>query len=263
MSYDLAVWVGQAPPDDATAAAEFEERFDVYEGSEDPLSPALVAFVAVLLERFPEGKDDGVWALEPVLDDEGGDFLCLTMVVNDQLDDVVSYAAQVGSEHGLVVYDPQQECLARGGTSDSESESWLDWELPEVSPADMPDRVDHAMAAEVLGINLPRAVELFAELDAGPHVELPFLITGLLMHDHHDMALPDSVWRSMLSVLRPWWATVPDLVQGREWLSTDGHRALLLRWPEQSTPDWEPICQWYLTSVANMLVWKLREVQRN
>ncbi|HSK32442.1 MAG TPA: hypothetical protein VK903_03080, partial [Propionicimonas sp.] len=251
MSYDLAVWVGERPRDDVAAAAEYEARFDASETSEQPPGPQIAAFVAALLERFPEGSDDGVWSVEPVLDEGAGDFLCLTMAVSEQLDDVVDHASHLAHEHGLVVYDPQRECLAVDRPADDEAESWWDWELPAVALAHVPDRIDHAMAVEVLEMSRRRLDTLIDTLGSGPQVEMPLLITILLMRDHEDMALPVSVWRSVLSLLGSWWAAGPDVVQGREWLSTDGGRALIFAWPEEPGPDWQPICGWYLTSITN------------
>lgn len=110
MSYDIAVWVGQRPQGDA-AAEEFEARADASEEDESPPGPLIKQYVSELLSRYPEDQDDGVWAMEPVLDDEGGDFLYLTLTVSDRLDDVVALAGDLAKRHGLVAYDPQTEQL--------------------------------------------------------------------------------------------------------------------------------------------------------
>jgi hypothetical protein len=111
MSYDLAVWVGKRPANDAAAAEEFDARIDASESNDDAPGPLIQAFVAELLERFPEGSDDGVWAVEPVLDDVGGDFQWLNMVVGEQLDELVEHAGELARVRGLVAYDPQRESL--------------------------------------------------------------------------------------------------------------------------------------------------------
>src|ERR1700753_3578905 len=130
MSYDLAIWVGEPPADDAAATREYDARADAAEANPRPTDDRYSGFVEALLERFPEDSDDGVWAVEPVLEDEAGDFLCLTMTVSDHLDDVVDHAAALAGGYGLVVYDPQRECLV-GDPSDDRAESWSDRVLPE------------------------------------------------------------------------------------------------------------------------------------
>ena len=110
MSYDVAVWVGQRPHGGA-AAEEFEARADASEEDESPPGSLIKQYVSELLSRYPEGEDDGVWAMEPVLDDEGGDFLYLTLTVGDRLNEVVALAGELAKRHGLVAYDPQIEQL--------------------------------------------------------------------------------------------------------------------------------------------------------
>jgi len=114
MSYDIAVWVGERPADDDAAAEEFEARADASEDDDLPPGPRIKAYVDALLQRFPEGSDEGVWAGEPLLDEAGGDFLYLTLIVGNRLDDVVRHAGELARRHGLVAYDPQLECVLEG-----------------------------------------------------------------------------------------------------------------------------------------------------
>ena len=114
VSYDVAVWVGERPANDDAAAEEFEARADASEDDETPPGRRIRAYVDALLERFPEGSDEGVWAVEPLLEEVGGDFLYLNLIVADDLDDVVGHAGELAQRHGLVAYDPQRECLLDG-----------------------------------------------------------------------------------------------------------------------------------------------------
>ncbi|WP_369524674.1 hypothetical protein [Streptomyces agglomeratus] len=61
MSYDLAVWVGERPADDAAAALCFTDLYDRYIDTEEPAVPPverIAAFVAALLERWPDLTED-------------------------------------------------------------------------------------------------------------------------------------------------------------------------------------------------------------
>jgi hypothetical protein len=114
MSYDVAVWVGERPATHAAAAEEFDARADASEGDDQPPGRRIRAYADALVARFPEGSDAGVWAVEPVLDVAGGDFLSLNLIPGDGLDDVVGHAGELAQRHGLVAYDPQRECLLEG-----------------------------------------------------------------------------------------------------------------------------------------------------
>lgn len=111
MSHDVAVWVGPRPADDAAAGDEFDARFDRSEVDDSPPGPAIRAFVHALTQEYPEGRMDGVWATEPLLDESGGDFLYLNLTRSRHLEAVLDLVSRVAKEQGLVAYDPQMEAL--------------------------------------------------------------------------------------------------------------------------------------------------------
>lgn len=258
MSYDLAVWVGQRPDSDEAAADEYERRADASEADESAPGAAVTAFVAGLLERWPEGRDDDVWAMEPVLEDQGGDFLCLTMTVSDHLDDIVERAAELAETHGLVLYDPQRECLVEHTSVGSTDEPIR---RPRVSMAHDPFDLDRATAADVLGIDGARLDRLIREVAAGPRLDIPRLITLLLVHDHEDLSLPPEMWRRLVPALERWWSDRPDVNDGCDWLSTNGQEWLILSEPDEPGPGWRGICSWDVTSCAAMLLWTIGRAQ--
>jgi hypothetical protein len=62
MSYDLTVWEGDRPANDVAAAAELELLDGRYVESNEPVEPTprIVAYVAALLDRYPDiGTDAG------------------------------------------------------------------------------------------------------------------------------------------------------------------------------------------------------------
>jgi len=73
MSYDLAVWEGDRPADDVSAASEVERLYDRYIASEDRAEPTarIAAYVAALLERYPdigtEAGADSPWSTGPLM----------------------------------------------------------------------------------------------------------------------------------------------------------------------------------------------------
>jgi len=56
MSYDLAVWEGDRPADDAAARQEYLHLYDRYIDSRDlqPPTPRIAAYVRALLDRYPD-----------------------------------------------------------------------------------------------------------------------------------------------------------------------------------------------------------------
>lgn len=111
MSHDLAVWVGNRPASNASAAQEFEARIEESERDNRAPGPAIRAFVSALTQEYPEGRADGVWAVEPLLEDDGGDFLYLNMTRSTHLEAILALASRLAKQHGLVAYDPQVEEL--------------------------------------------------------------------------------------------------------------------------------------------------------
>ena len=236
MSYDLAVWIGDFPPDRAAAASEYDARLRT--AGTQPPSPQIRAFVVALLERFPEGLDDGVWAAEPVLDDASGDFLCLTMTLSDDLDDVVDLVGDLAHERGLVAYDPQVERVLVGGWEQAQPDPWS--LLTKHSAADLPEHVDLAAAESFLEVDQERLEELRTFLAPSQDLDIPLLMALILLEGHdEESGLDKDGWRSLLGLLRDWWVSEPDLVHGQDFLSTDGHTSRLTAGLDE-TPGWKP-----------------------
>ena len=112
MSYDLAIWEGDRPADNAAAGQEYRRLYDRYIGSRNlqPPAPRIAAYVRTLLDRYPEDDtpegDDSPWAGGPLIRCASGPFLYFGMVYS-QCGDASAWAAQIAQEHGLVCYDPQ------------------------------------------------------------------------------------------------------------------------------------------------------------
>lgn len=113
MSYDLAIWEGDQPADDAAAYEEYVQLRDRYIDSEPrPPSPRIEAYVRALLDRYPDiGSDEdeeeqSPWADGPLMGDASGPFLYLPLVYS-QCDEASAWVAQLAQDRGLVCYDPQ------------------------------------------------------------------------------------------------------------------------------------------------------------
>ncbi|MFC8361226.1 hypothetical protein ACFUIY_15300 [Streptomyces griseorubiginosus] len=112
MSYDLAVWDGKRPRD-AEAGEVFDGLFEHYLGSEDVLvepSPRIAAYIAALVERYPDDVPGSPWVSPPVMDEAAGPIVYLLMSYS-RAEEVSECAAVLAREHGLVCYDPQGETL--------------------------------------------------------------------------------------------------------------------------------------------------------
>ena len=112
MSYDIAVWEGSFPRDDAAAATEFERRYALADRRETP-SPAIRGFVDALRRRHPdltELDDDSVdaspWADGPLLGNASGAFIYLSLVPSSA-DETVPFIVEAAQAEGLIAFDPQ------------------------------------------------------------------------------------------------------------------------------------------------------------
>lgn len=115
MSYDLAVWEGDRPADDASAGEEFLRLYERYMRSRAPQSPTprITAYVHALLDRYPDievDEESSPWADSPLIGDASGPLLYLPMVWS-RCEEVAPWAAQLAQKHGLVCYDPQARRL--------------------------------------------------------------------------------------------------------------------------------------------------------
>ncbi|GAA1393114.1 hypothetical protein GCM10009639_25730 [Kitasatospora putterlickiae] len=117
MSFDLAVWEGERPADDAAAALCFDELYERYidaDGPEVPPTERIAAYVAALLERWPdltEDEDDtSPWSTGPLIGEASGPVIHFAMRWS-MAQEAAVYAAGVASSMGLNCYDPQSQCL--------------------------------------------------------------------------------------------------------------------------------------------------------
>ena len=130
MSYDLAVWVGARPQSDSDASAVYERLMDRMEAgdAEAEPSPAIRAYVAALLERWPDitedAGEDSPWADGPLIGNAFEEAIYFSMVWS-RADEASDFASRVAAEHGLVCYDPQSERLRPSETPTKPRRSWL------------------------------------------------------------------------------------------------------------------------------------------
>ncbi|MFF8873374.1 hypothetical protein [Streptomyces massasporeus] len=113
MSYDLAVWDGDRPLDNRAASSMYDELYERYLESDDvaPPVPRIVAYVEALVAQYPDDVHRNVvWASSPVIDEASGPIVYLLMSYS-KAEEMSEYAAVLAREHGLVCFDPQEECL--------------------------------------------------------------------------------------------------------------------------------------------------------
>ncbi|MFS0691243.1 hypothetical protein [Streptomyces nitrosporeus] len=113
MSYDLAVWDGDRPGDDDQAGSAYDELYELYLKSDDvavPPVPRIVAYVEALVARYPDDDRNVVWASPPVIEEASGPMVYLLMSYG-KAEEVSGFAAALARGHGLICFDPQEECL--------------------------------------------------------------------------------------------------------------------------------------------------------
>ncbi|NEA60385.1 hypothetical protein G3I60_41040 [Streptomyces sp. SID13666] len=117
MSYDLAVWEGERPADDAAAGRRFTALYDQYIDTEDAEVPPverIAAFVAALLERWPELAEDdddtAPWSTGPLIGEARGPLIYFPMRWS-MAEEASAYAAGVAASMGLNCFDPQARKL--------------------------------------------------------------------------------------------------------------------------------------------------------
>ncbi|ROT31762.1 hypothetical protein [Micromonospora sp. HM5-17] len=111
MSYDLAVWEGDRPADNAAALTTFEALYERYvTNGQIPPTPRIRAYVEALLERWIDLTEDdderSPWATGPLIKEASGPFIYFPMVYSRR-EEVSAGAARIAAEHGLVCFDPQ------------------------------------------------------------------------------------------------------------------------------------------------------------
>ncbi|MEV6965181.1 hypothetical protein AB0M47_08675 [Hamadaea sp. NPDC051192] len=114
MTYNIAVWDGPKPADDATAMQVFLAMHEAAASSWDAPTTRMEVYVQALLARWPDIDDDETdsspWADGPILNNATGPFF-YTSLRPSMADNAIVYCARVATEHGLVCFDPQQERL--------------------------------------------------------------------------------------------------------------------------------------------------------
>jgi hypothetical protein len=117
MSYDMSVWEGEPPADDAAAKATFKALYEQYVNRDYPTPPTskIAEFVAILVERWPDTEaldDDSPWAAAPLIREASGPFMYFTMRTS-RADQAAPFAAATATQLGLVCFNPQQGRLWR------------------------------------------------------------------------------------------------------------------------------------------------------
>lgn len=113
MSYDVAVWVGPKPADDASALQTFEELADRYEDGGEAPHPEILAYIEDLTKRYADLTelddhhiDDSPWAVGPLTGNAMGPFVYLNLRYG-RLEEALPFVAEAAAGRGLVCFDPQ------------------------------------------------------------------------------------------------------------------------------------------------------------
>jgi hypothetical protein len=116
MSYDLAVWEGDRPADDAAAAEVFSELYERYIETDvtQPQTPAIKEFITDLLTHWPDLTVDNIetspWTVSGMTDSARGPLAYFSMN-RSMAAEPSAYAAGLANAMGLVCYDPQARQL--------------------------------------------------------------------------------------------------------------------------------------------------------
>ncbi|MFE7192308.1 hypothetical protein [Kitasatospora sp. NPDC057541] len=120
MSYDLAVWEGERPADDAAASQCFDDLYDRYvaaDGPDIPPTDRIAAYVAALLRRWPDLTEDehdtSPWSTGPLIGEASGPLIYFPIRWS-MAEEAAVYASQLAASMGLNCFDPQSQCLLPG-----------------------------------------------------------------------------------------------------------------------------------------------------
>ncbi|MEU9479657.1 hypothetical protein [Streptomyces sp. NPDC048191] len=118
MSYDLAVWEGVRPADDATATTTFQDLYRKHMrrmgGQKTPPAPLIRQYVEALVTRWPdlspdddeEDEDASPWSDGPLINNASGPLFYFGMVFSKH-QEASSFAVDLARTLGLICFDPQ------------------------------------------------------------------------------------------------------------------------------------------------------------
>ncbi|MBB4928909.1 hypothetical protein [Kitasatospora kifunensis] len=112
MSYDLTVWEGELPTNDAAARAVFSDLYGEFMGGRGIEPTARIRqCVEALVTRWPdlspddEDEDASPWSSSPLIKNASGPSFYFGMAFS-KYQEAGSYAAEVARSAGLVCFDP-------------------------------------------------------------------------------------------------------------------------------------------------------------
>jgi hypothetical protein len=118
MSFDMSVWQGERPADDAAARTTFRALYGTYIEREYPTPPTskIAGFAAILAKRWPddtdEAFDESPWAAAPLIREASGPFMYFA-ISHSRADEAAPFAAATAARLGLVCFNPQEGRLWR------------------------------------------------------------------------------------------------------------------------------------------------------
>ena len=107
MSYDLAVWDGDKPADNAMAGEVFTQLYDRYIDTDEEYVAALLARWVDLTE---DEEDTSPWSTGPLIGEAAGPLIYFPMRYS-MAEEASAYAAHLAASMGLVCFDPQLRLL--------------------------------------------------------------------------------------------------------------------------------------------------------
>ena len=113
MSFDMSVWQGEPPADDAAARTTFRALCGKYIEREYRTPPAskIAEFAAILVKRWPddtdEAFDESPWAAAPLIREASGPFMYFAISCS-RAGEAAPFAAATAAQLGLVCFNPQE-----------------------------------------------------------------------------------------------------------------------------------------------------------
>jgi hypothetical protein len=114
VSYDIAVWEGDRPANDAAALETYNELWARYEDTDEPASDRILSYIEELTAKYPDlddlpddDVDDSPWADSPLQRNVMGPFFYFALVPS-KAGETVPFIVETARRHELVCFDPQQ-----------------------------------------------------------------------------------------------------------------------------------------------------------